>query len=109
MSSSAANSAEIFYLPSGCDCDGTDYSQSSIEAACQEALVLASQGRTEGKDKCRFLFFFSQLSTLDSNLAFYLHFSLAPSSPPSGISLEQTCHDIKMESHPPSPIPHSDQ
>jgi hypothetical protein len=48
----SSSTAEIYYLPSGCDCDGTNYSQSAIEAACQKALTLASEKKTEGKDKC---------------------------------------------------------
>ncbi|KAH8805526.1 Ribonuclease/ribotoxin [Xylogone sp. PMI_703] len=44
--------AEIYYLPSGCNCDNkSSYDESAINAACQQALQLASEKRTVGKDK----------------------------------------------------------
>ncbi|KAF1353239.1 Ribonuclease/ribotoxin [Delphinella strobiligena] len=47
-----ASSAEIYYLPSGCNCDNkTSYTQTQIEQACQEALTLASEGKQEGRDE----------------------------------------------------------
>lgn len=52
----SSSTAEISYLPTGCDCDGTSYTQAAIETACQEALTLASQKKTEGKDKCAYIF-----------------------------------------------------
>lgn len=50
-----SSSAEIYYLPSGCNCDNkTSYTQAQIEQACQEALTLASEGKQEGRDKCMY-------------------------------------------------------
>jgi len=44
--------ATIYYEPSGCNCDNkTTYSKSAINAACTQALSLASQGQTIGRDK----------------------------------------------------------
>lgn len=42
---------EIYYEPTGCNCDGTSYSQTDINAAASQALSLASQGQTLGRDK----------------------------------------------------------
>lgn len=39
----------IYYEPSGCDCDGTEYTRADINAAATKALELASQGHTLGK------------------------------------------------------------
>jgi hypothetical protein len=40
------------YEPSGCNCDNkTTYDQEAINAACTEALRLASEGRTLGRDR----------------------------------------------------------
>lgn len=48
----ASSSAQIFYLPTGCNCDNkTSYGQSEIKSAALEALSLASQKRTVGNDK----------------------------------------------------------
>ncbi|KAL1967823.1 hypothetical protein VTN77DRAFT_2512 [Rasamsonia byssochlamydoides] len=44
-------SAEIYYLPSGCNCDGTGYTRTDILNAAEKALSLASQGQTVGRDK----------------------------------------------------------
>lgn len=41
-------SPSIYYEPTGCDCNGTTYTRSSINAAAIEALRLASQGETTG-------------------------------------------------------------
>jgi len=43
-----SNSIEIYYEPSGCNCDGTSYSRDSINAAAAKALELASAGKTLG-------------------------------------------------------------
>ncbi|MCJ1405399.1 hypothetical protein MMC11_008627 [Xylographa trunciseda] len=43
--------AEIYYEPSGCNCDGKDYAEADINAAATKALELASQGQTLGRDK----------------------------------------------------------
>ncbi|MCJ1247218.1 hypothetical protein MMC30_004432 [Trapelia coarctata] len=43
--------AEIYYEPTGCDCDGKGYSQADINAAATKALELASQGQTLGRDR----------------------------------------------------------
>ncbi|KAI9841771.1 MAG: hypothetical protein M1830_007841 [Pleopsidium flavum] len=43
--------AEIYYEPTGCNCDGTDYTRDDINAAATKALSLASQGQTIGRDK----------------------------------------------------------
>ncbi|KAJ9619212.1 hypothetical protein H2203_008541 [Taxawa tesnikishii (nom. ined.)] len=42
---------EIYYEPTGCNCDGTAYNRSDINTAATEALRLASEGRTVGRDK----------------------------------------------------------
>lgn len=39
---------QIAYEPTGCNCDGTSYSKQAINAACAEALKLASQKKTLG-------------------------------------------------------------
>ena len=40
------------YEPSGCNCDNkTTYDKDAINAACTEALQLASEKRTLGRDK----------------------------------------------------------
>ncbi|KAJ9256537.1 hypothetical protein DTO271D3_6736 [Paecilomyces variotii] len=44
-------SAEIYYLPSGCNCDGTGYTRTDIQNAADKALSLASQHQTLGRDK----------------------------------------------------------
>ena len=44
----SSSGAEIYYEPTGCNCDGTSYSKSSINAAASKALELASQGQTLG-------------------------------------------------------------
>ncbi|KAI9741308.1 MAG: hypothetical protein M1834_003025 [Cirrosporium novae-zelandiae] len=41
----------IYYEPSGCNCDGTDYTRTDINNAATKALSLASEGKTLGKDK----------------------------------------------------------
>ncbi|RDW59874.1 putative ribonuclease T1 [Coleophoma cylindrospora] len=44
--------ATIYYEPSGCNCDNkTTYDKAAINAACTEALKLASEKRTLGRDK----------------------------------------------------------
>ncbi|KAA6411977.1 MAG: guanyl-specific ribonuclease F1 [Lasallia pustulata] len=43
--------AEIYYEPSGCDCDGTEYTNDDINNAATAALKLASEGQTLGRDK----------------------------------------------------------
>ncbi|KAI9835761.1 MAG: hypothetical protein M1819_001940 [Sarea resinae] len=43
--------AEIQYEPSGCNCDGTDYTKTDIQNAASKALQLASQGQTIGRDR----------------------------------------------------------
>lgn len=44
----STNSVQIYYEPSGCNCDGTSYSEASINAAAIKALQLASQKKTLG-------------------------------------------------------------
>lgn len=44
----SSSGAEIYYEPTGCNCDGTSYSRDSINAAATKALQLASQGQTLG-------------------------------------------------------------
>jgi hypothetical protein len=40
------------YEPEGCNCDNkTEYDRATINAACTQALNLASQGQTLGRDK----------------------------------------------------------
>ena len=40
------------YEPSGCNCDNkTSYDKDQINAACTQALQLASEGKTLGRDK----------------------------------------------------------
>lgn len=46
-----SSSPEIYYEPTGCDCDGTSYSKEAINAAAAKALELASQGQTIGRRK----------------------------------------------------------
>ncbi|KAH7869419.1 Ribonuclease/ribotoxin [Lentinula edodes] len=41
----------IFYEPSGCNCDGTAYTEADINAAGAKALQLASEKKTLGEDK----------------------------------------------------------
>jgi len=44
--------ATIYYEPTGCNCDNkTTYNQAAINAACTEALQLASGKKTLGNDK----------------------------------------------------------
>jgi len=44
--------ATIYYEPSGCNCaNKTDYHRDAINAACTQALRLASEGETVGRDK----------------------------------------------------------
>jgi len=44
--------ATIYYEPTGCNCDNkSDYDQAAINAACTQALQLASEGQTLGRDK----------------------------------------------------------
>jgi hypothetical protein len=44
--------SNLDYEPSGCNCDNkTTYDQSAINTACTQALNLASQGKTIGRDK----------------------------------------------------------
>jgi len=45
------SSAYISYEPTGCDCDGTEYTRNDINVAANKALQLASQGQTLGRDK----------------------------------------------------------
>ncbi|KZV81253.1 Ribonuclease/ribotoxin, partial [Exidia glandulosa HHB12029] len=42
---------QILYEPSGCNCDGTEYTRADIAAAAKKALELASEGKTLGRDK----------------------------------------------------------
>ncbi|KAE9367606.1 Ribonuclease/ribotoxin [Stipitochalara longipes BDJ] len=43
--------ATIYYEPEGCNCDNkTEYDREAINAACTQALSLASQGKTIGRD-----------------------------------------------------------
>lgn len=43
--------ATIYYEPSGCNCDNkTTYDREAINKACTQALTLASEGRTLGRD-----------------------------------------------------------
>ena len=44
----STNNVQIFYEPTGCNCDGTSYTQASINAAATKALQLASQKKTLG-------------------------------------------------------------
>lgn len=44
----SSSTADIYYEPSGCNCDGTSYSRAAINAAASKALELASQGQTLG-------------------------------------------------------------
>jgi hypothetical protein len=40
------------YEPEGCNCDNkTEYDRAAINIACTQALSLASQGQTLGRDK----------------------------------------------------------
>ncbi|KAE9407764.1 Ribonuclease/ribotoxin [Gymnopus androsaceus JB14] len=41
----------LYYEPTGCNCDGTQYTQADINAAGAKALQLASEKKTVGKDK----------------------------------------------------------
>jgi len=43
--------ATIYYEPSGCNCDGQDYTSEDISNAANAALKLASEGKTSGNDK----------------------------------------------------------
>ncbi|PMD18345.1 Ribonuclease/ribotoxin [Hyaloscypha hepaticicola] len=44
--------ATIYYEPEGCNCDNkTEYDRATINAACTQALNLASQGQTLGRDR----------------------------------------------------------
>ncbi|KAF7901164.1 hypothetical protein EAF00_003385 [Botryotinia globosa] len=44
--------ATIYDEPTGCNCDNeSTYDQSAIDAACKQALLLASEKKTVGKDK----------------------------------------------------------
>ncbi|KAF2139190.1 uncharacterized protein K452DRAFT_300733 [Aplosporella prunicola CBS 121167] len=43
--------ATIYYEPTVCNCDGTDYSQSDINVAASEALRMAKAGKTLGDEK----------------------------------------------------------
>lgn len=40
--------ATIYYEPSACNCDGTDYTKADIDAAATQALALAKAGKTVG-------------------------------------------------------------
>jgi len=42
---------EIYFLPSGCNCDGVGYTRADIQNAAEAALALASQGETLGRDR----------------------------------------------------------
>ena len=44
-----SSGAEIYYEPSGCNCNGTSYTKQDINTAASRALELASQGQTLGK------------------------------------------------------------
>lgn len=43
--------ATIYYEPTACNCDGTDYTKADIDAAATQALTLAKAGKTVGDDK----------------------------------------------------------
>lgn len=40
--------ATIYYEPTACNCDGTDYTKADIDAAATQALTLAKAGKTVG-------------------------------------------------------------
>ncbi|KAJ7651396.1 Ribonuclease/ribotoxin [Roridomyces roridus] len=48
----APGSVTIYNLPTGCNCaNKSTYDQEEIQSACDEALALASEGQTVGRDK----------------------------------------------------------
>lgn len=46
---------QIFYEPSECNCDGTEYTRADIAAAAERALSLAKEGKTLGAHALTFL------------------------------------------------------
>jgi len=44
-----SSGAEIYYEPSGCNCNGTSYTKQDINTAASRALELASEGQTLGE------------------------------------------------------------
>ena len=72
------------YEPSGCNCDNkTEYNKAQINSACTQALNLASQRKTLGRDKYPHAYngpfpssHLRPFSTLQT-----IHFSLTPNAP----------------------------
>lgn len=48
----SSQNVQIFYEPSGCNCDGTAYTRAEINAAASKALELAGQNQTLGQSSC---------------------------------------------------------
>jgi hypothetical protein len=75
------------YEPEGCNCDNkTEYDRATINSACTQALNLASQGQTLGRDKYPHAYNGSSLSSIllsgPDVLSDYEHFSFSNAQKP---------------------------